>query len=183
MVELHVKFSFILSDFNEIRIFFADFLKILKFQISWKSVQWGATLFNAVGQAYINVIIAFRNSAKAPKNEPFHNTDRTVSSLLNNLLTVFVLKWSPYRGNWIGLFAVCPSVLQPAVSSHRFRLKVCSHFFFQPALMERLHRPRIVSAHVRGVYMHEGWQPLLLAQGGTLISPWYMPGVSWKFTS
>ena len=125
----------------------------------------GARLLHAVGQTYIIVIIAFRSFANAPKYEPSRNTDRTVSSLLNNWVTLFVFMLSPYRDNWICLFAVGPTVLRPAISGHRFRLKVYSRFFFQPALMERVHRPRIVSAHVRGVYMHEGWQPPLTSPG------------------
>jgi hypothetical protein len=39
-IVLHVKYLLFLSDFNEIRIFSIDFRKILRYQISWKSVEW-----------------------------------------------------------------------------------------------------------------------------------------------
>jgi len=39
-IGLHVKYRLFLSDLNETRIFASDFRKILKCQISWKSIPW-----------------------------------------------------------------------------------------------------------------------------------------------
>ena len=39
-IGLHVMYPLFMSDFNETWSFTAGFLKILKYEISWKSVQW-----------------------------------------------------------------------------------------------------------------------------------------------
>ena len=40
-IGLHVKYQIFLTDFNSTSILSTDFRKTLKFQISWKFVQWG----------------------------------------------------------------------------------------------------------------------------------------------
>ena len=44
-IGLHVKYQLLLLDFNETCIFSANFLKIPKYQISWKYVQWNPSCF------------------------------------------------------------------------------------------------------------------------------------------
>jgi len=45
----NVKYPLFLSDFNEIWILWTDFRKILKYQISWKSVKWEPSCFIRTG--------------------------------------------------------------------------------------------------------------------------------------
>jgi len=44
-IRLRVKYPLFLSDFNDTRIFLMYFRKIMKCQLSWKSVQWEASCF------------------------------------------------------------------------------------------------------------------------------------------
>jgi hypothetical protein len=69
-IGLHVKYPLFLSDINENLIFSTDFLKIHKYQISWKSVWWELSCsMRTEGRTdRTNLIVAFRNFAYAPKN-------------------------------------------------------------------------------------------------------------------
>jgi hypothetical protein len=72
-IDLHVKCLVFLPYFNDTRIFSTDFLKIFKYQISWKSIQWELSCSirtdgRTNGQTDMTkVIIVLRNLANAPK--------------------------------------------------------------------------------------------------------------------
>ena len=63
---LHVKCPLFLSDFYETWIFWRDFRKIPKYQISWKSIQWEPSCSMRTDRRtdIKKLIVAFRNFAK-----------------------------------------------------------------------------------------------------------------------
>jgi hypothetical protein len=62
LIGLHVKYPLFLSGFNEALFFSADFLKIRKYQILWKSALWVPG-----GRTNMKLIVDFRSFANAPK--------------------------------------------------------------------------------------------------------------------
>ena len=70
-IGLHVKYPLFLSDINETWIFSPEIRKILKYKISWNSVQWEPSCpMRTDGRTDMTkLIVAFRNFSTAPKNE------------------------------------------------------------------------------------------------------------------
>jgi hypothetical protein len=67
-IGIHVKYPLFCSDFNETWILSTDFIKILSYQISQKSVQWEPSCsVRTDGQTDMKLIDAYRNFEKAPK--------------------------------------------------------------------------------------------------------------------
>ena len=66
---IHIKYTLFLSDFNKIWIFTADFRKIVKYDISWKSVQWkpSCSMLTDGRTDMTKIIVAYRDFTKAPK--------------------------------------------------------------------------------------------------------------------
>jgi hypothetical protein len=78
--DLHVKCLLVWSDYNQCWIFSTNVRKFVKYQISWKSVQWETRRVVSCGQTdrrtdgrtdMTKVIIPFRNFANAPKHSTF----------------------------------------------------------------------------------------------------------------
>jgi hypothetical protein len=68
-ISLHAEYTLFLLDFIETRIFFFFFRKILKHEISQKSVQWATQVFRADRRTYMTTPkLAFRNSSNSPDN-------------------------------------------------------------------------------------------------------------------
>ena len=65
-IGLHLKYLLFLSDLSETWMSSADFRNILKYQISWISVQWEPSC--SIRTDMTKLIVAFRNFEKARKN-------------------------------------------------------------------------------------------------------------------
>ena len=67
---LHVRYLLFLSDSNVTRIFSTDFRRVIKYQISWKVVQWkpSCSMWTDRETDMTKLIVALRNFANAPKN-------------------------------------------------------------------------------------------------------------------
>jgi hypothetical protein len=67
-IGLHVKYPFLLSDFNKTWFASTDFRNIFKHKILWKSVQWepSCSMWTDGRRDITKLIVAFCNFAKAP---------------------------------------------------------------------------------------------------------------------
>ena len=86
-VGLHVKYPLLLSDFNETWISHTDFRKILKYQISWKSVKWEPSCSMRTDRQteMTKLIVAFRNLANAPKKNTHCASQKTQCVSITNI--------------------------------------------------------------------------------------------------
>jgi len=81
-IGLHVKYPLFFSDFNETWIFSADFRKVLKYRVPWKSVQCEPSLSMRTTDGRTdttNLILAFCNFSKAHRNPSLYFAKSLVS--------------------------------------------------------------------------------------------------------
>jgi hypothetical protein len=65
---LHVRYRLFLSYFGGSSISNIDFRQALRYQVSWKSIHLEPSSMRADRRTDMNLIVAFRNFAEAPKN-------------------------------------------------------------------------------------------------------------------
>jgi len=112
-IGLHVKYPLFLFDFNETGVFLTNFSKILKYQISLKSVQWEPS---SMPTDMTNLIVVFRSFSTAPKKaSPAHaikaySRSRGIAPLIRNLNTRWrrVVKFTPRTPKPRGQKIWCP---------------------------------------------------------------------------
>ena len=106
-IGLHVKCPVILSDFNATWIFSTYFRKILKYQISQKSVQWetSCSMRTDGWTDKTKLKVAFCNFSKVPKSE--HSMKMTLRSTCKQNVSLPVLAFVSTQScgfaDWINL--------------------------------------------------------------------------------
>ena len=131
----HVKYELFLSDFDETWIFSTHFRKILKWQVSWKSVYWDPNCSMRTGGQMDNtkLVVAFCNSANAPKKaaptppppsrEPQFENNCTTLFRAAAQLTVCKWIWTDQRNSWrLGFGSSKYKALENVM--HMFKLRV-----------------------------------------------------------
>jgi hypothetical protein len=105
---IHVKHGLFLSDFNKTWIFSTDFRKILKCQISWKSLQWERSFPYGQTERHtdmMNLTVVFRSFSNASK------TRQPASSCITYRVR---RNWS--RGQTLEMFVKVKGRIYPVLS-------------------------------------------------------------------